>query len=181
MPTSSISTLGATTSPRPASWRWVITTARRGCRGISNRGSQPFGAKLSQPGAPYREYNTSVKLTLVDARPAESSVATTSGSFALRSADAPPAGDVLRWTLPYRPADTCTACSFAADSPVEGDGFELTVPLTEVSSCRAMRAERLGDSPALSFEPAAGERGTGTECGEFADRQRPLHRRHAAI
>jgi hypothetical protein len=33
MPASSISTLGAITPPRPASWRWAITTARRDCRG----------------------------------------------------------------------------------------------------------------------------------------------------
>jgi hypothetical protein len=33
-----------------ASWSWVITTARRGCRGSSSRGSQPSGAKLSQLG-----------------------------------------------------------------------------------------------------------------------------------
>ena len=50
MPASSISTLGAITSPRPASWTWAITTARRDCRGISNRGSRPFGAKPSPPG-----------------------------------------------------------------------------------------------------------------------------------
>src|SRR5712671_3253703 len=50
MPASSISRLGAITSPRPASWRWAITTARRDCRGISSRGSRPFGAKASPPG-----------------------------------------------------------------------------------------------------------------------------------
>src|SRR5215469_3494336 len=49
MPASSISTLGAITSPWPASWRWAITTARRDCRGIGSRGSRPFGAKVSQP------------------------------------------------------------------------------------------------------------------------------------
>jgi SAM-dependent methyltransferase len=38
------------TSPRPASWRWATTTARRDCRGISSRGSRPFGAKPSAPG-----------------------------------------------------------------------------------------------------------------------------------
>src|SRR6266446_5573175 len=47
---SSISTLGAISSPRRASWRWAITTAHRGCRGISNCGSRPFGAKANPPG-----------------------------------------------------------------------------------------------------------------------------------
>ena len=42
---SSIWILGAITSPRPASRRWGITTARQDCRGISSRGSRPFGAK----------------------------------------------------------------------------------------------------------------------------------------
>src|SRR5215831_3345606 len=49
MPASSISTLGAITSPWPASWRWAITTAPRDCRGIGSLGSRPFGAKASQP------------------------------------------------------------------------------------------------------------------------------------
>ena len=35
---------------RPASRRWSITTARHDCRGISSRGSRPFGAKPSPPG-----------------------------------------------------------------------------------------------------------------------------------
>jgi hypothetical protein len=30
-------------------------------------------------------------------------------------------------------------------------------------------------------EPAGGESGTGVERDEFADRKRPIHRRHAAI
>ena len=47
---SSIWILGAITSPRPASKRWGITTARQDCRGISSRGSRPFGAKPSPPG-----------------------------------------------------------------------------------------------------------------------------------
>src|SRR5215831_16692139 len=50
MPASLISTPGAITSLRPASWRWTITTARRGGRGINNRGSRPFGARASPPG-----------------------------------------------------------------------------------------------------------------------------------
>src|SRR5215472_4330122 len=50
MPVSSILTPGAITSPRPGSWRWAITTARRGGRGINNPGSRPFGARASPPG-----------------------------------------------------------------------------------------------------------------------------------
>ena len=50
MPASSISTPGAITSLRPALWRWAITTARRGGRGINNPGSRPFGARASPPG-----------------------------------------------------------------------------------------------------------------------------------
>src|SRR6516165_7928231 len=50
MPASLISTPGAITSLRPASWRWAITTARRGGRGINNPGSRPFGARASPPG-----------------------------------------------------------------------------------------------------------------------------------
>ena len=34
----------------PASWRWAITIARRGGRGINNPGSRPFGARASPPG-----------------------------------------------------------------------------------------------------------------------------------
>src|SRR6516162_547848 len=50
MPASLISTPGAITSLRPASWRWAITTARRGGHGINNRGSRPFGARASPTG-----------------------------------------------------------------------------------------------------------------------------------
>jgi SAM-dependent methyltransferase len=56
MPASSISTLGAITSPRPASRRWAITTARRDYRGISSRGSRPFGARASALGPAHRRY-----------------------------------------------------------------------------------------------------------------------------
>src|SRR5437899_8183204 len=56
MPASSISTLGAITSPRPVSRRWAITTARRDYRGISSRGSRPFGARASDLGPPHRRY-----------------------------------------------------------------------------------------------------------------------------
>jgi SAM-dependent methyltransferase len=47
MSVSSISILGAITSPRPALWRWTITTARRDCRGTSSRGLRPSGAKVN--------------------------------------------------------------------------------------------------------------------------------------
>src|SRR5215472_5083661 len=50
MPASLISTPGAITSLRPASWRWAITIARRGGRGINNTGSRPFGVRVSPPG-----------------------------------------------------------------------------------------------------------------------------------
>jgi hypothetical protein len=52
---SSILPPGAITSPRPASWRWAITTARRDGRGMSSRGSRPFGAELASQDAPYAD------------------------------------------------------------------------------------------------------------------------------
>src|SRR5262245_5873934 len=47
MPVSSISILGAITSPRPALWRWTITTAHRDCHSTSSRGLRPSGAKVN--------------------------------------------------------------------------------------------------------------------------------------